>query len=112
MNAQLDHYDQHKGKKLKVRYEDLKKDDEQWRNMIDLIFSSYAYAWDKEAFEYAKTQTTFTKMQEKNKTDVPDELKFYRRGGSNYINELPNEQQEILQNWPGYKDLNRRINED
>ena len=80
-------------------------------NQFELIFGTYADGWDREAFEYAKSQTTFQKMQEKNKTDVPSELKFYRRGSSNYINELPKEQQDVLLNWPGYKDLNRRINE-
>ena len=111
MNAQLDHYDQHKGKKLLVRYEDLKKEDNEWRKMIEQIFGSYADAWNKDAFEYAKAQTTFDKMQEKNKADIPDHLKFYRRGGSNYIDELPKQQQDVLLNWPGYKDINRRINE-
>jgi hypothetical protein len=79
--------------------------------MIELIFGSYAYTWDREAFEYAKSQTTFEKMQEKNNKDAANELKFYRKGGSNYINELPQNQQDVLLNWPGYKDLNRRINE-
>jgi len=107
MNTQLDHYEQHQNKKLKVRYEDLKKQDSEWKKIIEFIFGS----WEEQAFKFAKEQTTFSKMQEKNKSDTPDELKFYRRGGSNYISELPNEQQEILLNWPGYKDLNRRINE-
>jgi len=107
MNAQLDHHVQHRGKKIIVRYEDLKKGTTQWQKMLEFIFGSY----DNEAFEYAKSQTTFAKMQEKNKQDVPNELKFYRRGGSNYINELPKEQQDILQQWPGLQDLNRRINE-
>ena len=40
-----------------------------------------------------------------------NELKFYRKGGSNYISELPKKQQDILLNWPGYKVLNKRINE-
>ena len=107
MNTQLDHYEQHQNKKLKVRYEDLKKQDSEWKKIIKFIFGS----WEEQAFKFAKEQTTFSKMQEKNKSDTPDELKFYRRGGSNYISELSNEQQEILLNWPGYKDLNRRINE-
>jgi len=51
-------------------------------------------------------------MQEKNNKDVPDNLKFYRKGRSNYIKELSAEQQDTLLNWPGYKDLNRRIYED
>ena len=66
MNAQFDHYQTHQGKKIIVKYEDLKKDDDAWRKMIELIFGSYADAWDEEAFEYAKSQTTFEKMQEKN----------------------------------------------
>ena len=107
MNAQLDHHAQHQGKKIIVRYEDLKKETTQWRQMLEFIFGSY----DDEVFEYAQSQTTFAKMQEKNKQDVPNELKFYRRGGSNYIKELPKEQQDILQQWPGLQDLNTRINE-
>jgi len=75
--------------------------------MLEFIFGSC----DQEAYAYAKEQTTFAKMQEKNKADTPDELKFYRRGGSNYISELPKAQQDVLLNWPGYNDLNRRINE-
>jgi hypothetical protein len=111
MNAQLDHYQKHAGKKLIVHYENLKAQDGDWRKMIEFIFGSSPDSWDEEAFFYAKEQTTFTKMQEKNKADIPAELKFYRRGESNYIRELPKEQQDILLNWPGYKDLNRRINE-
>ena len=67
--------------------------------------------FDADAFQYAKEQTTFTKMQQKNSKDVPDEIKFYRKGGSNYINELSKNEQNILQNWPGLKELNIRINE-
>jgi len=108
MNAQLDHYEQHQNKKLKVRYEDLKKQDSEWQKLIEFIFGHYDY----QAYEHAKSQTTFSKMQEKNNKDLPDNLKFYRKGGSNYIKELSAEQQDILLNWPGYKDLNRRIHED
>jgi len=50
-------------------------------------------------------------MQQKNSKDVPDEIKFYRKGGSNYINELPEKEQKLLKNWPGLTELNRRINE-
>jgi len=108
MNAQLDHYEQHQNKKLKVRYEDLKKQDSEWQKLIEFIFGHYDY----QAYEHAKSQTTFSKMQEKNNKDLPDNLKFYRKGGSNYIKDLSAEQQDILLNWPGYKDLNRRIHED
>ena len=107
MNAQIDHFEQHAGNKLFVRYEDLKKQDVVWQRLIEFIFNKF----DQKVFTYAKHQTTFTKMQQKNNADAPNELKFYRRGGSNYINELPDEQQKILLNWPGYNDLNRRINE-
>ena len=107
MNAQLDHYEQNKNKKMFVKYEDLKNQDAVWQKLIEFIFGKY----DSEAFAYAKQETTFKKMQEKNKADAPSELKFYRRGESNYISELPKEQQDLLLNWPGYKDLNRRINE-
>ena len=108
MNTQLDHYDQHQSRKLKVRYEDLKKKDSEWERLIDFVFGSC----DSEAYEYAKSHTTFSKMQEKNKKDIPENLKFYRKGGSNYIKELSAEQRYTLLNWPGYKDLNKRIHED
>lgn len=107
MNAQLDHYDRHKGKKMIVKYEQMKKDDVIWQRIIEFIFGTH----NDEAYRYAKQQTTFVKMQQKNKPDMPSELKFYRRGGSNYINELPEDQQHILLNWPGLQDLNKRINE-
>lgn len=107
MNTQLDHMEQHSGKKIAVRYEDLKTNDTVWVKLIEFIFG----ACNKSSFEYAKAQTTFSKMQEKNKPDLPDNLKFYRKGGSNYIKELPEDQQKTLLEWPGYKDLNRRINE-
>jgi hypothetical protein len=90
-----------------VRYENLKKQDREWQKVIEFIFGSF----DNPSYDYAKAQTTFKKMREKNKKDVPDNLKFYRRGGSNYINELPKDQQDILLNWPGYRDLNKRIHE-
>lgn len=107
MNKQLDHYQQHKNNKIKVRYEDLKTNDSDWHKLISFIFGDC----DSTAYEYAKAQTTFKKMQEKNNKDVPDDLRFYRKGGSNYIKELPEDQQKTLLEWPGYKDLNRRINE-
>jgi hypothetical protein len=107
MNTQLDHYQQHANNKILVRYENLKKQDREWQKVIEFIFGSF----DNPSYDYAKAQTTFKKMREKNKKDVPDNLKFYRRGGSNYINELPKDQQDILLNWPGYRDLNKRIHE-
>ena len=84
-------------KKLSVRLLDL----------INFIFEDC----NKDSLQYAKAQTTWKKMQQKNNKQVPDELKFYRRGESNYINELSKSQQDILLNWPGLQDLNKRINE-
>jgi hypothetical protein len=107
MNKQLDHFEQHQGRKLLVRYEDLKKQDSEWEKLISFTFK----AFELESFTYAKEQTTFEKMQQKNNADAPSELKFYRKGGSNYIFDLPKDQQGILLNWDGLKDLNKRINE-
>ena len=107
MNKQLDHFEQHQGRKLLVRYEDLKKQDSEWEKLIFFTFK----AFELDSFTYAKEQTTFEKMQQKNNADAPSELKFYRKGGSNYIFDLPKDQQDILLNWPGYNDLNNRINE-
>lgn len=107
MNLQLDHMEQHQGRKLFVRYEQLKKEDSAWKDLITFVFKDY----ENDSYTYAKEQTTFEKMQLKNKSDAPDELKFYRRGGSNYISDLPQTQQDILLNWPGLQDLNKRINE-
>jgi len=107
MNLQLDHYQQHNGKKISIKYEELKKQDTEWIKLIEFIFGSS----DESCFVHAKAQTTFSKMQTKNKTDVPNELKFYRRGESDYFLELPITQQIHLKNWPGYLKLVRRINE-
>ena len=107
MNRQLDHMEQHQGRKLFVRYEELKKEDSVWKDLITFVFKDF----EQDSYTHAKEQTTFAKMQQKNKSDAPDELKFYRRGGSNYITDLPQTQQDILLNWPGLQDLNKRINE-
>lgn len=107
MNRQLDHMEQHQGRKLFVRYEELKKEDSVWKDLITFVFKDF----EQDSYTHAKEQTTFEKMQLKNKSDAPDELKFYRRGGSNYITDLPQTQQDILLNWPGLQDLNKRINE-
>jgi hypothetical protein len=107
MNLQLDHYALHQGKKLFVRYEDLKKQDNKWQELIKFVFKNF----NNDSYTYAKEQTTWEKMKEKNNKEAPDELKFYRRGGSNYIADLPKEQQDVLLNWPGLQDLNKRINE-
>jgi len=107
MNMQLDHMSQHQGRKLFVRYEELKKDDGAWKDLITFVFKGF----NNDSYTHAKEQTTFAKMQQKNKPDAPDELKFYRRGGSNYISDLPKDQQDVLLNWPGLQDLNKRINE-
>lgn len=107
MNLQLDHMEQHQGRKLFVRYEQLKKEDSAWKDLITFVFKDY----ENDSYTYAKEQTTFEKMQLKNKSNAPDELKFYRRGGSNYITDLSQTQQDILLNWPGLQNLNKRINE-
>lgn len=107
MNLQLDHMALHQGRKLFIKYEDLKKEDSAWERLITFVFKDC----DKDSFAYAKEQTTWEKMKEKNNKEAPDELKFYRRGGSNYITDLPKEQQDILLNWPGLQNLNKRINE-
>jgi hypothetical protein len=107
MNLQLDHMAKHEGRKLFVRYENLKKDDSAWKDLITFVFKGF----NNDSYTYAKEQTTFAKMQQKNKPDAPEELKFYRRGGSNYISNLPIAQQDILLNWQGLQDLNKRINE-
>jgi len=107
MNKMLDHYEKNTNKKIQITYEQMKKDNAIWKQLIEFIFKEF----DADAFQYAKEQTTFTKMQQKNSKDVPDEIKFYRKGGSNYINELSKNEQNILQNWPGLKELNIRINE-
>ena len=104
---QLDHMELHQGKKLFVKYEALKKEDAIWQKLINFIFKDC----NEDSLQYAKAQTTWEKMQQKNNKQTPDELKFYRRGGSNYITELPESQQDILLNWPGLQDLNKRINE-
>ena len=101
----LDHYEANPDKKMHITYEKMRNDDAIWKQLIEFIFEQY----DADAFQYAKEKTTFAKMQQKNSKDVPDEIKFQRKGGSEYINELPEKEQNILKNWPGLKELNMRI---
>ena len=107
MNKMLDHNEKNNNKKLVITYEQMKANDKIWIKIIEFIFGEF----NETAFNYAKEQTIFSKMQQKNSKDVPNEIKFYRKGGSNYINELSKNEQNILQNWPGLKELNIRINE-
>ena len=98
MNLQLDHHDKHKKKKLIVKYETFKQGDKEWKKIINFIFGKF----NEEAFEYAKEQTTWNKLQ-------PTNPAFFRKGRSNYITELQKDQQKILLNWPGLAELNKRI---
>jgi hypothetical protein len=98
MNLQLDHHDKHKKKKLIIKYETLKQGDKEWKKIINFIFGEF----NEEAFEYAKEQTTWNKLQ-------PTNPAFFRKGRSNYITELQKDQQKILLNWPGLAELNKRI---
>ena len=105
MNLQLDHHNKHKKKKLIIKYETLKQGNKEWKKIINFIFGKF----NEEAFEYAKEQTTWNKLQQENNINVPEKLTFFRKGGSNYITELPKDQQKILLNWPGLAKLNERI---
>ena len=88
-----------------IKYELLKTRETEWQKLIKFLFNVF----NNEAFQYAKQQTEFTKLQKENKNDRPPELAFFRKGQSNYANELPDEQKEILVNWPGYKELKQKI---
>ena len=105
MNLQLDHHDKHKKKKLIIKYETLKQGNKEWKKIINFIFGKF----NEEAFEYAKEQTTWNKLRQENNINVPEKLTFFRKGGSNYITELPKDQQKILLNWPGLAKLNEKI---
>lgn len=104
-NMQVDHYEQNKNEKILIKYEMLKTNEEEWQRLIKFLFNNF----DDEAFQYAKKQTEFKKLQKENKSDRPPELAFFRKGQSNYADELPEEQKEILMNWPGYKELKQKI---
>lgn len=105
MNEMIDHYNGYAGQKIVIAYEDMKKDDVVWQKLIQFICDNF----DSDSYKYAKDLTKFSKMQEKNDTSTPTNLRFYRKGGSNYINELPQEQQDMLNNWPGLKELEDKI---
>ena len=91
--------------KIFIRYESLKTKESEWRKLIKFIFHDF----NDDAFQYAKAQTEFEKLQNENKNNRPPELAFFRKGQSNYVNELPSEQKTKLVEWPGYKDLTRKI---
>jgi hypothetical protein len=105
MNEMLDHYYQHTGPKLVIKYEEMKESDSTWKELIQFICGNF----DESAYQYAKGLTAFSKMQEKNDASKPAELRFYRKGGSNYINELSEEHQQHLKNWDGLKELEDKI---
>ena len=105
MNMQVEHYKQNTNNKLVINYENMKNKDTEWEKLITFIFGDF----DKNIFLYATEQTKFSKMQEKNDKNKPANIRFYRRGGSNYINELPISQQEILKSWPGLNQIKNNI---
>jgi len=104
-NLQIDHYEKNLNDKIFIRYESLKTKESEWRKLIKFIFHDF----NDDAFQYAKAQTEFEKLQNENKNNRPPELAFFRKGQSNYVNELPSEQKTKLVEWPGYKDLTRKI---
>lgn len=105
MNMQLNHYKENQNKKIIINYEKMKDSKEEWQRLITFIFGNF----DENIFDYADQQTKFSKMQEKNNKNQPEKIRFYRRGGSNYIEELPLEQQQILKNWPGLDQIKKHI---
>ena len=105
MNEMIEHYNVYAGSKFIITYEDMKKNNDSWKKLIKFICDNF----DTVCYNYANELTNFSKMQEKNDSSKPSNIRFYRKGGSNYINELPQEQQDILNNWPGLKELEDKI---
>lgn len=105
MNMQVEHYKQNANNKLVINYEDMKNSKDEWSKLITFIFGKF----DDTIFQYADEQTKFSKMQEKNDKSKPADIRFYRKGGSNYINELPKSQQHILKSWPGLEQIKDSI---
>lgn len=100
LNLMLDHYEKNTNKKLLIKYEHLKTNDNHWQKIIEFIFESF----NGDNFNFAKQETEFKKLQSRD-----GHQKHFREGRSNYINDLPNEQQAILKNWPGLKELYSRM---
>jgi len=105
MNEMILHFNNHRSPKLAITYEAMKNDENTWKKLIEFTCKNF----DQKAYEYAKSLTSFQKMQKKNDSSKPKNLHFYRKGGSNYISELPTYQQELLNNWPGLKELTVKI---
>ena len=100
LNMMLDHYDKNSNEKLAIKYENLKSNDQHWKALIEFIFSSY----NNDNFLHAKEQTNFNKLQARDGHD-----KHFRQGRSNYVDDLPIEQQVILKKWPRLAELRTRM---
>ena len=100
LNTMLDHYEKNTYKKIAIKYEDLKTNGQCWIKLIEFIFDEF----DAKHFAYAKQQSEFDKLQSQD-----GHQKHFRQGRSNYIMDLPKDQQEVLENWPGLLALNKRL---
>lgn len=105
MNNMIQHYHDHKGEKFVIKYEEMKNKPQVWIDLLEFLMGDI----DHKALKYAKEMTNWNKMQEKNDSSKPKEIRFFRRGESNYIDEANQDQQKILLNWPGLGNLIERI---
>jgi len=103
LNLQLDHCDSHSNQKIIVKYEKLKQGNQEWIKLLEFLQLPINETWVQECHH----ETSFEKM---NKIDQNNgNSKFYRQGGSDYVNELSDHEKKIVSNWPGLSNLLQRI---
>lgn len=106
LNKMIDHHQQNKNPKLVIHYERLKKNNNAWQKLIGFIFGDV----NETNLEYAKKQTEFKTLQAiEHEKGISPEHNFFRKGRSNYTNELDLQQQNTLRSWPGLSDLCKRM---
>lgn len=102
-NMLLDHHDAHTHEKIIIQYEKLKQGNTEWKKLLHFLNLKTNEQWINECH----AETSFQKMHQQDTKE--GNSKFYRQGGSNYIENLSANEKNILENWPGMAALQGRI---
>lgn len=105
MNMQLDHHDKNNNPKIAVKYERFKQDDLEWQRLIKFVLGDF----QESSFVFAKQQTEFEKLQNAGIKHKDSDLNFFRKGKSDYVQELSKSDRELLTDWTGLAELNERL---
>ena len=105
MNLQLDHYNKNDNPKIAVKYERFKQGDSEWQRLIEFLMGDF----EESSFVFAKQQTEFEKLQNAGVKHKDSDLNFFRKGKSDYVQELSPDDRRTLIEWPGLVELQERL---